>query len=166
PANCIAAEEGNYNGVYIGMDAGIFYMNDTISDWLPYFESLPNVIVNEIEVNNTSGKVRAATYGRGIWESNMYTEPLLIENNEPSGITQDDLKKMNFIVYPNPSNGEFAVHGTRNLLNETIYIYDNAGKLLFTQQLNSLTQMVSLTDFPSGIYLIKINQFKTRIIKQ
>lgn len=166
PANCIAAENGNYNGVYIGMDVGIFYTNDTIADWLPYFESLPNVIVNEIEVNNTSGKVRAATYGRGIWESNMYTEPLLIENNEPSGITQDDLKKMNFIVYPNPSNGEFAVHGTRNLLNETIYIYDNTGKLLFTQQLNSLTQMVSLTDFPSGIYLIKINQFKTRIIKQ
>ena len=141
-------------------------MNDTISDWLPYFESLPNVIVNEIEVNNTSGKVRAATYGRGIWESNIYTKPLLIESNGSSEINQEEIEKFNFMVYPNPNNGEFAVHGSRNLLNETIYIYDSIGSLLFTQQLNSLSQMVSLTDFPSGIYLIKINQFKTRIIKQ
>ncbi|MBL4624064.1 MAG: T9SS type A sorting domain-containing protein, partial [Flavobacteriales bacterium] len=166
PANCIATEEGTYNGVYIGMDAGIFYTNDTISDWLPYFENLPNVIINELEVNEASGKVRAATYGRGIWESNLYTKPLLVDPTEPDALLESLLESANFTVFPNPTDDAFTIRSSPQLLGESILIYDRTGKLVLVKTVASINQEITLSELPSGIYLVKINDFKTRIIKR
>ncbi len=74
PANCI--EQDKRNGVlYVGTDVGIYYLKPYTFDWLPYMNGLPNVIVNELEMNYSANKLRAATYGRGIWESNPFVYP-------------------------------------------------------------------------------------------
>ena len=36
-------------------------------------QGLPNVVVSELEIHYASEKIRAATFGRGIWESPLYT---------------------------------------------------------------------------------------------
>ncbi|MCB9019664.1 MAG: hypothetical protein H6546_04985 [Chitinophagales bacterium] len=36
---------------------------------------LPNVMVHELEINYTSMKLVAATYGRGIWQSDLAEAP-------------------------------------------------------------------------------------------
>ena len=72
PVNCIAAQGGDNDGLYIGTDVGVFYRNDDIGDWIPFRNGLPNVIVNELEIHLSSGKIRAATFGRGLWESELY----------------------------------------------------------------------------------------------
>ena len=36
-------------------------------------QGLPSVIVRELEALPCIGKLRAATYGRGVWESDLYT---------------------------------------------------------------------------------------------
>lgn len=40
-----------------------------MSEWMPFITNLPNVIVQELEIHYGSDRLRAATYGRGIWES-------------------------------------------------------------------------------------------------
>lgn len=67
PVNCLLYENSTKNGLYIGTDAGIYYRNDDMTDWVPYKWGLPNVIVNEMEINYSSKRIRAATYGRGMW---------------------------------------------------------------------------------------------------
>ncbi|GAJ22669.1 unnamed protein product, partial [marine sediment metagenome] len=40
---------------------------------IDFSEGLPNVIVNELEIYYPDSIIRAGTYGRGLWESELYT---------------------------------------------------------------------------------------------
>ena len=71
PALCAIWDEKN-DGLYLGMDVGIYYKGNSMSDFVPYFNGLPNVIVNELDIHQELGKIRAATYGRGLWEAQLY----------------------------------------------------------------------------------------------
>lgn len=75
PVNCIVYEENSLDAVYIGNDIGIFYRDSTLTDWEIFDNGLPNVIVTELEIHYASEKIRAATYGRGIWESKLHSLP-------------------------------------------------------------------------------------------
>ena len=72
PMNSIVFQPGSAGGVYVGSDMGVFYTDSTLSNWQPFGQGLPNVVVTELEINQTAGKLRAATYGRGLWESDLY----------------------------------------------------------------------------------------------
>ncbi len=78
PVNCIVYENGTNDGLYIGTDMGVFYRNATHTSWQYFSEGLPNTIVNDLEIYYAGGKLRAATYGRGIWESDLFTN---VEND-------------------------------------------------------------------------------------
>mgnify|MGYP001015530240 CR=1 FL=1 len=81
PVNCIAYQANSPDRIYIGTDIGVYYSDYNSAIWEPYNDGLPNVVVNELEINYKSGKIRAATYGRGIWEAPLITasipEPLV-----------------------------------------------------------------------------------------
>jgi hypothetical protein len=72
PINCVLYENGSNNGIYVGTDIGIYYKNDDLLNWQSFMEGLPNVMVNELEIYYPTGKIRAATYGRGLWESDLF----------------------------------------------------------------------------------------------
>lgn len=73
PVNCVVYENNIKNAVYIGTDAGVYYINDGLPDWVPYKSGLPNVIVDELEIHYATKKIRAATYGRGMWQAPLKT---------------------------------------------------------------------------------------------
>ncbi len=76
PVNCIVYENTGGSpddAIYIGTDVGIFYRDNTLGNWVPYMNGLPNVIVRELEINYFSNEIRAATHGRGLWESPLYS---------------------------------------------------------------------------------------------
>ncbi|MBI3511683.1 MAG: T9SS type A sorting domain-containing protein [Bacteroidetes bacterium] len=77
PANCIEYQNGSNDLLYLGTDLGVFYMDATMNDWLPYNNGMPNVIIDELEINYGVSKLRAATYGRGIWESDLQVSSLV-----------------------------------------------------------------------------------------
>ncbi|HET9314797.1 MAG TPA: hypothetical protein VFQ51_04370 [Vicinamibacteria bacterium] len=68
PANTIVHQKTN-NGLYVGTDAGVYYRADDLSDWVPYKLGLPNVIVDDLDIHYGLKKIRAATYGRGVWQA-------------------------------------------------------------------------------------------------
>ncbi|WP_299464298.1 IPT/TIG domain-containing protein [uncultured Microscilla sp.] len=73
PVNCILLDEvSSDESLYIGTDVGIFYRNNTLGDWQAFSNGLPNVVVRELEIQRSSKKLRAGTYGRGLWESDLY----------------------------------------------------------------------------------------------
>ncbi len=59
-------------GLYIGMNTGVYYRDNTMSDWVPYLLGLPLVAINELDIQQSARKVRVATYGRGIWETDLF----------------------------------------------------------------------------------------------
>ncbi len=70
PANCVIVEP-NTGVLYLGMDVGVYRREPGATGWEPFNTGLPNVIVNELEIRHSTGKIRAATYGRGLWESDL-----------------------------------------------------------------------------------------------
>jgi len=69
PVNCIVYQNNTADRIYVGTDIGVWYRDLTSPDWVEYNEGLANVEVTELEMQYSTNKLRAATYGRGIWES-------------------------------------------------------------------------------------------------
>jgi hypothetical protein len=73
PITAIAFQRGNTNeALYVGTTAGIYYTDSTLNGWIPFMDGLPNVEISELEISYCAGKIRAATFGRGVWESDLY----------------------------------------------------------------------------------------------
>ncbi len=58
---------------YIGTDVGVFYMSFLMTDWIPFSNNLPLLPVTEVYADATSNSLKAATFGRGIWRSDLYS---------------------------------------------------------------------------------------------
>lgn len=71
PVNIITYQPNSPDRLIIGNDMGVFARDNNNTAWAPMGEGLPNVIVNDIEVHTGSGKLKVATYGRGIWELDL-----------------------------------------------------------------------------------------------
>lgn len=68
PVNAVTVDPRAPNTVYAGTDIGIYRSTDGGQNWSPFGTGLPNVAVFDLAVSRTSGVLRAATHGRGIWE--------------------------------------------------------------------------------------------------
>lgn len=77
PANCIIQNklETSQVQLYVGTDYGIYLKNGT-EDWILFSNGLPNVVVTELDIyydleTPENSRLRASTYGRGLWESDL-----------------------------------------------------------------------------------------------
>ena len=59
------------NPLYVGTDLGVYYRDDSMTSWQAFDTNLPNVSMTDLEINLEDGKLIAATYGRGIWQTNI-----------------------------------------------------------------------------------------------
>jgi PKD repeat protein len=140
PALCIAYDPSSNDGLYVGTDIGVYYKDNTMSNWIFYSNGLPNVIVHELEFHQASHTLRAATYGRGLWEIAAYTAP----TSAP--------------VAAFSSNRSTVCHGT------TVNFYDNSTNLpnawnwTFTGGTPSTSSLQSptITYNTAGTYPVKL----------
>ncbi|CAN5443679.1 T9SS type A sorting domain-containing protein [soil metagenome] len=75
PATTIIYQPGSNDMLYLGTDLGMFYKDNSMPDWMPYNNGLPNVMISELEIVPGLNKLRAATYGRGFWEVDLAPSP-------------------------------------------------------------------------------------------
>lgn len=85
PANGVVVDPNDANTLYIAMDTGVYVTTEvtsctTSNCWSVYGTSLPNAPVVELEAaaamptgDGRTGELRAATYGRGIWQIPLLT---------------------------------------------------------------------------------------------
>jgi hypothetical protein len=71
PVNSIAIDANN--NAYIGTDIGVYFRSASMSDWVPFFNYLPRVPVTDLILNETSGVIKAVTFGFGLWQSPTYS---------------------------------------------------------------------------------------------
>ena len=77
PANCVTYWNGTAGSVYVGCDVGVYYRDAAAASWILYNTGLPNVSVRDLAIFYPLGKLRAATYGRGVWEADLYNNGLM-----------------------------------------------------------------------------------------
>jgi photosystem II stability/assembly factor-like uncharacterized protein len=162
PVNTIVLDEQSPNHtIYIGTDLGVYRTNDTLSaGWEPHGEGLPNVIVSELEIDYNTNDLFAATFGRGIWKTDMYI-PVLIDDINIANI---EIK-----VSPNPNDGIFSVNfNSITSFKSKLNIIDIMGKVVYSQEINILSGntdiKLKLAKLNSGIYFVQLlyeNTFKS-----
>ena len=76
--NSLAAYVNSIDGIYVGSDAGVYYRDASMDDWIMFSNGLPvDASVNEIEIYHNPDSpeedaIRAGTYGRGLWSSPVW----------------------------------------------------------------------------------------------
>ena len=140
PVNCIVYEPGSNDALYIGTDIGVYYKNNSMSEWMPFNDGLPNVIVKELEIQINTGTISAATYGRGVWQSTLST---LSTSNH-------DVESLNFTIFPNPAKNEINISSLENSLTTTIYSI--TGEKIIT----SKSKKINTCNLSAGCYIVEV----------
>lgn len=72
-----------------------------------------------------------------------------------SGVSIEEHPEPTCHVYPNPTNGEITIDNEYAIIKE-ISIYDIFGKLVLKEEANSYSHHIRISDYASGVYLMKI----------
>tara|TARA_B100000767_G_scaffold184043_1_gene171717 strand:- start:586 stop:1842 length:1257 start_codon:yes stop_codon:yes gene_type:complete len=155
PVNCIIYQGNAKDDLYIGTDIGVYHKDNTMSEWVPYNNGLPNVIVKELEIHYDEGTISAATYGRGVWESAL---------NTLSGVNTFNVNKLDFTVYPNPADNQIII--STNAKNIELTIFNITGQKIIT----TTSKSVDISMLSKGYYIVSViaegrNKRKKLIIK-
>ncbi|MEC9208825.1 MAG: PKD domain-containing protein [Bacteroidota bacterium] len=132
PVNCIELDTtNNLETIYIGTDLGVFISDSTLNDWNQFNNnSLPNVIVNELEIQYQSNKLFAATYGRGLWNIDLQiTSPPTANFSYSDSVfcnVPADVTFLNNSYYSNSYYWDFG-DGTTSLSTNPTHTYTSFG---------------------------------------
>ncbi len=66
--NALAVDPVAPNNVYVGADVGVWHSADRGTTWQPLENGLPDAPVFDLQIHPTQRLLRAATYGRGVYE--------------------------------------------------------------------------------------------------
>lgn len=149
PANCIAVDSSVIGGVYVGTDMGLYYTDSSMTNWISYGKGLPNVIVDDLDINYTVRKIRAATYGRGLWEADLQAR----NARGPIAVPKIVLEKM-VKVYPNPTEDNWQLIFKNGMPKDYhVLVHDMAGKTVYEGENISV---IRASNLKAGNYIIDV----------
>jgi len=71
PTHTIVLDQTENPYLYIGTEIGVYYKPLEGNTWTLYNNGLPNVAIEELEINHGANTLKAATWGRGLWEFDL-----------------------------------------------------------------------------------------------
>jgi len=151
PVNCIIFQADANDDLYVGTDIGVYYKDNTMSEWIPFMNGLPNVIIKELEIHYDKGTISAATFGRGIWESTLNTQTLAISDNNTN----------KFEIYPNPASEQITINISNNFIeNLMVTIYNTTGQAILEKEITTKSTVVNTNKIIKGCYIIELKKKK------
>ena len=128
-----------------------------MKNWSLYNTNLPNVVINDLQINYVTDELWAATFGRGLWKTKKY-DPL------PNSISIVPYANDVIKAWPNPNKGAFQVTTNSHLLTGqmvNIQLVNTTGKTCW--QTEGRIRMdgkmtVTTIGLPRGPYLLVIKQ--------
>lgn len=157
-ANALVWQDGEQEGLYLGMNYGVFYIDNTLSSWEPFVANLPNVIINELEINYAESKIYAATYGRGLWSSPIFSE-------SPSNAL--DLLKTKVSIYPNPAAANILIDSEVEMVDTDLEIFNNNGQLVIKKSNQNFRSFsINIAHLPSGSYYLRMTNKQGQLVEK
>ncbi|MAZ72676.1 MAG: hypothetical protein CMC70_05980 [Flavobacteriaceae bacterium] len=152
--------DNGQDGLYVGMDYGIYYIDNGHTEWQPFSNNLPNVIINELEIHTINNEIYAGSYGRGLWVSPTAEASEIL--GTPSTIFAETLT-----LYPNPATTHVRIK-TASPLQTAIKIYDATGKLVLFKRDVEIAENIRLdiSTLHAGVYFVRFNAENGTITKK
>ncbi|MBC7389880.1 MAG: T9SS type A sorting domain-containing protein [Opitutaceae bacterium] len=143
---CIAYEKNSNEALYVGTPIGVFYKNATMTSWIYFGTGLPNTSITDLQISYSAKKLRAGTFGRGIWEAELYSSIITGNENTPLNTNKLDL-------YPNPFQDELVV--SQHLTIIKLRIFSLAG-VLIAEPILGENGLIKTNGLPKGQYFLEI----------
>jgi len=179
PVNCIIYVIGSNDALFVGTDVGVYYRDATMTQWESFMTNLPRVKVSWLELNYTNQKLRAGTFGRGLWETDIpsinkkidaFSITTAVENQSGHQHNYNGFEGPSIKVFPNPvkegvvrfefGNGEILPDSAPFALpqvgiSSTLEIYNVLGNKVHEERIyHHLGEIRVLTSgWPKGIHL-------------
>ncbi len=151
--NTLLHQPSNSNILYAGTNKGVYYSDITTTEWQRFSNNLPNTNVNDLEYQESTGEIFAATYGRGIWKTN-----LLVDNIKSKSIVEK------IEIFPNPVVDYLNIHTNKFAENTPllVQIIDVNGYIVYEITiLSSKSNQIKL-DIPNGLYYLILDDKTTK----
>lgn len=147
--NCIVRQNNTDDRLYVGTETGVVYTDSTMAQWLPWDEDLPEVPVRELEIHYLAGNLRAATYGRGIWQAPLINTVGLQENK--TGLIS---------IFPNPAHDKLHVQleaGQSGPVDLRLFtVTGSLARQLITKATNDNRYSLDISKLAAGTYYLRI----------
>jgi len=102
PVHRLAYMKGSNDGLFAATDGGVFYKDSAMAGWVPFNTNLPNPIVTDIHINDSTQKIYISTFGRGIWESDLLCatsgDSIVIASNQQQTWENDSVMNGNIVI--------------------------------------------------------------------
>jgi photosystem II stability/assembly factor-like uncharacterized protein len=141
-------DDNGRDGLYLGMNYGVYYIDNQYTEWNLFNNKLPNVRVTELEINYADGNLYVSTYGRGIWRSPRSNGVLSTENHILNSL----------VAFPNPASDELNISWDRTE-NVSVRLFNALGQLVYYNRETSLVEPLNIdtSQQATGVYFLKIN---------
>ena len=146
PVNCIVFQSYTKDDLYIGTDIGVYHKDSTMNEWQLFNTGLPFVSVRELEIQYSAGKLRAATFGRGVWESDLNSFPSFVGSVNPDFIK----------IFPNPTEKYFTVTTPYKIENRKIELFNVTGQNVLSEKLFSEKTKIDISNLSKGVYIYNV----------
>ena len=166
PTESVVSDPLYPSNIYVGNDLGVYVSTNSGSSWNLFSTGMPTAMVFDLSISYPNRKLRAATYGNGIWERALVQNPVSVNNI--SGTVPEGYKL--YQNFPNPFNPSTNIKfDVKNNSNVKITIYNSQGKIvedLVNEQMNAGTYeiMWNASSQASGIYFYQLES-EGRIIE-
>jgi len=152
PVNCIVLDENsNDHSLYVATDLGVYYTNDNLTGWQLYGTGIPNVITSALEIDYTNQDLYVATFGRGIWKTDL---------SVASSITSPAISKSEMQLAPNPNNGSFTLDITApTAFDAQMNVVDVMGRTVYSEAISISEGETIKTlglELNSGVYFLQL----------
>lgn len=88
PVHVVQTDPKDPNTIYAGTDFGVYYSVDGGSTWSRFGSGLPMVAVRDLYIAPDDSFIRAATFGRGVWQIQPSSAPASLSVAiAPTGVT-------------------------------------------------------------------------------
>lgn len=152
--NCIIQQKNTSDTYFIGTDIGVFSFDSDNKSWEPFNNGMPNVIISELDIyypyDGSAPLLRAATFGRGIWETPIndcdIEKPILSIEND-TVLCEGDFLEISAIgdyesyLWPNGEKGQTAYVADGGAV--FLKVMDNKGCIAYSD-----TIMVTMLESP------------------
>ena len=74
---------------------------------------------------------------------------------DPNPLSVNEFNNTNFVLFPNPNDGNFNIKTTENNEILRVEVYDLLGKIINTQEIKP-NQNINIYNLNKGVYLLKV----------
>ena len=151
----------NMDGDFEDADETVFLLNNkkgTVSDdiFIPTYASGTTRMRVAMKVGGAPAACEDGFAGEVEDYTISFTAPMMASTSKP---LEESVVENNIEVYPNPTTNYININVHEIGFEDTYSIYDLSGKIVTKGQISSSFTKVDLSDFPSGIYLVKVLNF-------